>query len=316
MNSTIKIRWILAHVPYDLFLRTANAFGEKVKELTHGKIEVEVLGKPEWEQKYNNGKFITNYDLVKLMESGEVEMTQLYSTTLGNFNKDYWALDMPYLFRDHDHASRVFDGPVGEGILKGLAETSGVKGLAFTYSGGYKMMASNKKLTSILDLKGMIMRCGKSPVCYETFKVAGMVPVPKGVDLFAESVAANEVEGGEQTFPRYFRSKVNTVTNNVTITDHALFLTSIIISSKFWNSLTPAYQEIIKESVQVAAILEREESLIDGDLAKEKCYQVGINVNEWSENLKEEFKTVTTPVYDKFQNFFIDKEIVFKIKNS
>jgi TRAP-type C4-dicarboxylate transport system substrate-binding protein len=316
MNSTIKIRWILAHVPYDLFLRSANAFAKKVNELTSGEIEVEVLGKPEWEQKYNHGKFINNFELVKRMEDGEIEMTQLYSTTLGSFNKDYWALDLPYLFKDHDHASRVFDGPVGEGILGGLAETSGVRGLAFTYSGGYKMMASNKKLTNILDLKGMVMRCGKSPVCYETFKAAGMIPVPKGVDFFAESVASNEVEGGEQTFPRYFRSKVNTVTDNVTTTDHALFLTSIIVSSKFWDTLSFEHQTIIKECVKFAAISEREESLIDGEQAKQRCHQEGITVNEWSADLKNEFREITAPVYTKFENFFIDKEIINKIINS
>lgn len=316
MKSPLNLKWVLAHVPYDLFLRAANAFSKEIAEKTNGEITVEILGKPDWEEKYNNGVKITNLELINRVEKGEVEMTQLYTTTLGRANKDFFALDLPYLFRDHDHAARVFDGEVGKGILEGLAKTSGVRGLAFTYSGGYKMMATNKKIHSLKDLSGMTMRCGISPVSFETFKAAGMNPVPKGVDGFADAVAEGEVEGGEQTFPRYFRSRVNTVTSHVSTTDHALFLTSIIISSKIWDTLSDEHKRIIEEAVSVAAFREREESLIDGDLAKQRCKTEGIEVNEWNEDLRKEFQQATESVYDKFDKFFIDPEIVKKILNS
>lgn len=47
-NTTLKLRWVLAHVPYDLFLRSANAFAKAINEKTNGAIEIEILGKNEW----------------------------------------------------------------------------------------------------------------------------------------------------------------------------------------------------------------------------------------------------------------------------
>jgi TRAP-type C4-dicarboxylate transport system substrate-binding protein len=197
-----------------------------------------------------------------------------------------------------------------------LAETSGARGLAFTYSGGYKMMAVNKDAKSIKDLEGQTLRCGISPVSEATFRAIGADPFPKGVDGFAESVAAGECVGGENVFPRYFRSQVNTVTNTVIDTEHALFLTSIVISTKVWAQLTEEQREIIKECAQVAATEERKESLIDGAAAKARAVNEGIEVVEWSDQSITEFKSAVEPVYQQFADYFSDAELVAKIKNA
>lgn len=313
MKQPLKLRWVLAHIPYDLFLRSANAFCKAINERTNGAIEVEVMGKDEWEKKYNNGEQIGNLGVMKRVASGEIHMSQTYSTVLGNLNKDFFALDLPYLFRDHDHATRVLDGEIGKKLLSGLSETSGARGLAFTYSGGYKMMAVNNNATSIKDLEGQTLRCGKSPVSEATFRAIGAEPLPMGVDGFAESVAAGECEGGENVFPRYFRSSVNTVTNTVANTEHALFLTSIVISNKVWDILTEEQRNVIKECAQIAATEERKESLVDGAAAKQRALSEGIEVVEWSDKAINEFKAAVQPVYEQFGEY---ADLVAKIKNS
>jgi len=313
MKQPLKLRWVLAHIPYDLFLRSANAFCKAINERTNGAIEVEVMGKDEWEKKYNNGEQIGNLGVMKRVASGEIHMSQTYSTVLGNLNKDFFALDLPYLFRDHDHATRVLDGEIGKKLLSGLSETSGARGLAFTYSGGYKMMAVNNNATSIKDLEGQTLRCGKSPVSEATFRAIGAEPLPMGVDGFAESVVAGECEGGENVFPRYFRSSVNTVTNTVANTEHALFLTSIVISNKVWDILTEEQRNVIKECAQIAATEERKESLVDGAAAKQRALSEGIEVVEWSDKAINEFKAAVQPVYEQFGEY---ADLVAKIKNS
>lgn len=303
-KDTLKLTWVLAHVPYDLFLRSAEAFSKAVSEKTDGAIEVEVLGKNEWQDKYNNGEEIGNRALLKKLEQGEVSMSQTYSTVLGLLNEDYYSLDMPFIFENHDHAARVLDGPVGHYLLDGLADTSGARGLAFTYSGGFKMIATNDEVHSIADFAGTTMRCGTSPVSEATFKAVGVNTVPMGVDGFAQSVASGECEGGENVFPRYFRSAVNTVTDTVADTEHALFLTSIVISDKIWNSLTDEQQAVITECAKIAAVAEREESLIDGAAAKSRAIEEGIKVIEWTPEAVAEFKEATSTVYDQFDGYF------------
>lgn len=304
MSQKLKLTWVLAHVPYDLFLRSANAFSKAVSEKTNGAIEVEVLGKNEWEEKYNNGVEATNGEILKRLEAGDIAMSQTYSTVLGSMNNDFYALDMPFVFENHDHAARVLDGEVGEYLLDALSTTSGARGLAFTYSGGYKMMAVNKNVHSIADFAGMKLRCGTSPVSRATFEALGAEALPMGVDGFTPSVATGECEGGENVFPRYFRSAVNTVTNTVANTEHALFLTSIVISNQVWDTLTEEQKEVIAEAAKIAATEERHESLVDGAAAYDRAVEEGIKVIEWTPEAIEEFKGAMESVYSQFDGAF------------
>jgi TRAP-type C4-dicarboxylate transport system substrate-binding protein len=317
MSQPLKLRWVLAHIPYDLFLRSANAFAKAINEKTNGQIEVEILGKDEWEKKYTNGVEISNFKIMKLLEAGAFEMSQMYSTLLGQLSSDYYVLDMPFLFENHDHATRVLDGSIGKDLLKGLGDKSNAHGLAFTYSGGYKMIAANKPISNIADLKDVHLRCGHSPVSKATFETIGATTEALGVDGFADAVARQQVEAGENVFPRYFRSNVDKVTNTVANTEHALFLTSIVINKKLWNEvLTQEQRDIIQECAQLAAVEERKESLIDGAAALERAKAEGKQVVEWSDEAVSEFKEAVKPVYEQFESFFSDKDLVNRIKNA
>ena len=316
MSQPLKLRWVLAHVPYDLFLRAANHFAKTVEERTNGAIQVEVMGKPEWEKEYNNGEAINIFKLLRKLAEGEFEMSQMYSTVLGQVNNDWYALDMPFLFKDHDHATRVLDGNIGEYLLKGLGRTSNLRGLAFTYSGGYKMIASNKAIGSVEDLKGMHVRCGHSPVSKATFESLGATTEAMGVDGFVDAMNNNQVDGGENVFPRYFRSNVDKVTNSVSLTDHAMFLTSIIINKDIWNSLTEEQQTILQECAYKAAEEERKQSLIDGADALQRARNEGIEVVEWNEDELNRFKDIVEPIHGQFNELFFDKQLVNRIKKA
>jgi len=317
MQAPLKIRWILAHIPYDLFLRSALSFAEAIKQKTNGGIEVEVLGKNEWEEKYNNGVKVNYTELLDQMGAGEFEMSQIYSECLARKHSDFYALGYPFLFRDHEHATRVLDGEIGEAMLNKLEEKSNIKGLAFTYSGGYKMIAANKKITNIADLKGLHVRCAMNPVSVATFNAIGVKSQALGIDGFVDAISNGEVDCGENVFPRYFRSEVNKVTNSIANTKHALFLTSIIVNSKFWNETLTAEQRIIfKECAMLAAAEERKASLVDGEQAQVKAVAENIDIVEWSDEAIDEFKTAVQSLDSKFLNAFSVPNLIGKIRLS
>jgi TRAP-type C4-dicarboxylate transport system substrate-binding protein len=103
--------------------------------------------------KYNDGVLVTKHDLLDLMEQGKIEMSQMYTTWLAEgIEHDMLALEMPFIFEDHDHAARVLEGPVGEGLLEKITEKSNVRGMAFTYSGGFRNIIVDKPVTGLDDL--------------------------------------------------------------------------------------------------------------------------------------------------------------------
>ncbi len=307
------IRWVIAHEPIDLFLRAANRFSKQVKEQTNGAIDIEVLSLTDYAKKYNNGKKVTKHDLLQLMEDGVVEMSQMYTTWLGHYNKDMFVLDLPFLFRDHEHADRVLEGDIGEYLLEGLEQTSAVRGLAFTYSGGFRIVPSQQEYATVDAFKGAKIRTARSPVAVDTFLAVGATPVDTvELEEMNEAARAGVIDAGESTFVRVIPLEQDKSFAYVNDTAHSLFLTSIIVANGFWDTLDTATQEIMKDAALNAARIERRESVVDVASVKD---QLGSRVIEMSSDETAKFKTATEVVYSKYANYF-SNDLINKIKSA
>jgi TRAP-type C4-dicarboxylate transport system substrate-binding protein len=226
--TTRTIRWVLAHEPYDLFLRAAEKFAAEVSEKTHGKIAIEVLGLTEYTEKYLNGQTLDRYKIKDLVNDGTIEMSQMYTTTLGLTDPDMFVLDMPFLFRDHDHVARVLDGEIGQSLMDSLADKSEIKGLAFTYSGGFRAIIGNRVIEAVEDLEGMKVRVAHSPVAEATMRAFGAEPVVIPIENLADALGEKVVDSGESTYPRIYSMRQNETATVINHTEHSLFLTTII----------------------------------------------------------------------------------------
>jgi TRAP-type C4-dicarboxylate transport system substrate-binding protein len=97
-----KIKWLLFHEPVDLFIRTAKDFQTHLDELTDSKYDIDILTLSEYQDKYLDGMICDPFTELK---EGRVQMSRIYADTFGHAN-DFYALSMPYLFANHDHAAR------------------------------------------------------------------------------------------------------------------------------------------------------------------------------------------------------------------
>jgi TRAP-type C4-dicarboxylate transport system substrate-binding protein len=298
------VKWVLAHEPIELFIRAAKVFAAEVNVRAPEALEIEVMTMSEYAEKYNNGIAVDKHSLVDLLDSGSIEMSQTYTITLGKINKDFFALDLPFLFKDHDHATRVFEGEVGAGLLDSLQESKKVKGLAFTYSGGFRIIPGNETVAKIEDLRGVKLRTSHSPVAIETFKTLGANVVPMELEELSDNLASANVAVGESTYPRVYALGHDKVSKVINHTEHSLFLTSILIGTDFWNTLSPELQEIVSESAKVAARYERSISIDDIFKTQVRAEADGIEVVRMSAEEKARFAEATKVVYQKFENYF------------
>ena len=301
---TRKIRWVLAHEPYDLFLRAAEKFSSEVKAKTNGEIEIEVLGLTEYVEQYMEGQQLDRYEIRKLVDNGTIEMSQMYTTTLGLVDQDMFVLDMPFLFEDHAHAARVLDGAIGQELMDSLAAKSNIKGLAFTYSGGFRAIIGNKVIESVEDMQGMKVRVAHSPVAESTMKAVGAEPVVIQIENLADALGNKQVDIGESTYPRIYSMKQNETASVINHTEHSLFLTTIIMNKGLWNELTVEQQKIFQDAALSAAHIERAESLEDIQITRERAVKDGIKVVDLKETVRDEFKAATEVVYSELSDMF------------
>lgn len=302
-KKVTKIRWVVAHDPLYLFLRAAEDFQAEVNARSKDhKIEVEIMTPMQYAERYNNGQYVPRQQLFTLMHEGKIEMSQMVTTTLAaKFNPDMHILDMPFLFRDHDHATRALEGEPGQKLLSSFSKESNIRGLAFTYSGGFRCVPAGKNVKSLADLAGESIRTGMNPMARDTFAAIGARPMSMELEEMNVAVRDGYVIGGESAWPRIYPCDQNTFSKAVVDTGHSLFLTSIIVSENFWATLSPELQQIIAEAAIAAGRTERQRSIEDGADAMVKCEQEGIEVIKVSDQEREQFKKATEHLYEKYQ---------------
>ena len=310
MSQTRTIRWVLYHEPVDLFLRTAEAFSKEIARLTDGKINVEIYTISEFANKYKKG---VEVEPMAWMQSGDCEMSQIQINDIGSWHSpDFFALELPFLFRDHDHATRALEGPIGMSMLKGLQKNSPAHGLAFTYSGGYRCMAVDREIKTAEDLKGLTVITNKNPISIETAEAFGCIAVPVHIkDRHNENKLLDTNLNGnnaiETTLPRYEKEAKTPVHTYVSNTKHSMYLTSILIAKDFWNSLSTEEQGYIETAALASSRLERAWSVADAEkiaTSQEEQDKLGISYSEFSETERDKLKETVEPIYTKYRQFF------------
>jgi C4-dicarboxylate-binding protein DctP len=312
MTKTTKIRWVIAHEPLSLFVRAARDFEKEINaQQSAEKIEIEVMTLSEYSNKYNEGILVTKHDLLDLMEAGKIEMSQMYTTWLAeHYEYDFLAFEMPYIFRDHDHASRVLEGEVGETLLTKLTNKSNVRGLAYTYSGGFKCLGVNKFVSTLSDLTGEKLRSNRNPVGRAVIRtISGVEPFICETEEAREHIALGNCNGNDTVYSRIYPLNQNDVISSVVDSKHSLFLTTMIIGDRFWESLSDEVRAVIKTAAIQAGRNERQTTIEDGQQARARLLSEGKTVYEPTAEETAEMKTKMKAVYDEFESTFADNLI-------
>lgn len=303
--SKKHVKWVIAHEPIGLFLKVADAFAKEVNEQTNGQFDIEVLSLSDYATKYNDGKKVTKDDLIGLVNSGAIEMSHIYTTWLADYNKDLHALDLPFLFQDHDHADRVLEGSIGTELLAGVSKQSNIKAMSFTYSGGYRVVPANFRADTVEAWQGKTVRTSRSPVAVDTFKLLGAEPKENiALEEMNAAAKAGQIEAGESTYVRVFPLQQNEAFEVVNDTAHSLFLTSIIVNHDFFKQFDQETQEIMATAAFNAARKERRESVADIPNILAECAAKGVEVVRMNAEEKAKFIATTSKVYDMYQDYF------------
>jgi TRAP-type C4-dicarboxylate transport system substrate-binding protein len=305
--NTKIINWVLAHEPYHVFIEAAKSFADEVFSETNGEYQINVITLSEWNAIAQANLSVHTTDrekIIGLVDSGVIDMATVYASTLGRIDRDMYALTMPFLFDSDEHARGVIDGAVGQHMLAKVADNSGIRGLAFTYSGGFRIVPSNRQIESINDFYNMNIGCGNNPVAVETFRAVGATPVPMYIEDLEASLESGRVDGGETTYTRFFVLGHDKQTTHINDNEHSLFLTSLIINQQLWLSLGERTQGIFARAAMRAAQIERDHSLADNVLIQRRAAEQGIPTVRMTENEKARFVTATKGLYNNFNTYF------------
>ena len=181
--------------------------------------------------------------------------------------------------------------PGSAGSLSGSLQT-----IIFTDGGDNAEILNGGTLNAFIQSSGSLLMTGTNGI------------------YITNAVQEGTIVGGESTYPRFYALNQNDVCEVINDTAHSLFLTSIIVSSKFWDGLDEELQTIVSEAALNAARFERKESVDDIALVQQRCSEEGIKIVTLPDDEVVKFKDAVQPVYAKYQPIFGD--LVDRIRNA
>ena len=315
-----KIRWVIAHLPEHLFIRTANAFAKALDEILPGQFEIEILRASEYVDRYNKHESLrTLQDLTvnsdtamdtffEALENSDIEMGQFQIGELANrFNEQMKVFDMPFMFDNHEHVNRVVEGDIGAELQAGIEMNAPVKPLAYTYSGGYRTFGSHRAIESLSDIKRVATSKG---VLADTLKTAlGSETSEQSSYLSTKADLPNdETPVVESTYLR-FNDKVK----HIYKTDHSMFMTDIVVSKKFFNKLNEEQKQAMMEAARDAAKQERQWSIDDAESFEANAEANGRKITTITADEEAMFRKAAQRMYVKYHGMFKDN-IIPRIK--
>ena len=119
-------------------------FKEIVERETNNKIQVNI---------YPSGQLGNERDLIEGLQIGTVQIAPTSNAPLSSWVPEIMVFDLPFIFRNSDHAEKVLDGPIGR-ELAAKSEQFGIKILAF-WSAATRSVFTKKPINTVADLEGL-----------------------------------------------------------------------------------------------------------------------------------------------------------------
>jgi len=227
--------------------KAADYFAKRVKELSHGEIEVKV---------YPNAQLGSDKVVLRKMKFNAIQMAAPSFSKFTGQVPQLALFDLPFLFKNEDHLHKVLDGEVGKKLLN-LVSKQGYVALAYWDNGFKQLTNSKRELIKPIDAKGLKFRVMSSKVLIEQFKELGAIPVVLPFSEVYSALQQGVVDGQENTISNIYTKKFYEVQRYMTMTSHGYLGYMVVMSKKFWNKLPENLKEVIKKAIKEATQKER-----------------------------------------------------------
>jgi TRAP-type C4-dicarboxylate transport system substrate-binding protein len=139
--------------------------------------------------------------------------------------------------------------------------------------------------------------------------MSGVEPFVCETEEAREHVANGDCNGNDTVYSRIYPLSQNDVIQSVVDSKHSLFLTTMIIGDRFWDSLSTEVKAVIKQAAIQAGRNERQTTIVDGVQARDRLISEGKTVYEPTAEETTEMKTRMQSVYVEFESTFADNLI-------
>jgi tripartite ATP-independent transporter DctP family solute receptor len=236
-------------------------WADDVAAKTNGRIKIEV---------YPANQLGNLREMMESVELGTLDITLGDTSMMSTVLPEFGLLALPFIFQGYDHAEKVIDGDVGRMLNEKLAATNNMRPLGWFWN-GFRNFATKTPITTVADCKGIKMRSPEAKIYMDTFKTLGMNPTPVPWGDVYTALSSGVVDAMESVPEAIYKQDFYKLAKYITDSKHIFSVVGPTISESVWQSLSPADQKILADSLKTIVAQQRAESI-----ALEKSFYDGM----------------------------------------
>ncbi|MCL4768146.1 MAG: TRAP transporter substrate-binding protein [Hyphomicrobiaceae bacterium] len=274
-----------------------DTFAAEVEKRTNGRYKI---------QNFYASALGNEREATEAVQLGTLDLVMTSTGPIPNFVPELAILDIPFLFRDYDHARSTLDGPVGQEMLKKF-EPKGFKALAWGENGFRHMTNSKQAVNSPADLKGLKMRTMENPIHIQAYKGFGIIPTPMAISEVFTALQQGTVDGQENPLTVIQAWKFDQVQKHLTLTGHVYSPAVILLGKPLWDKLSDADKQAFLAAAKEAVKANR--ARIDADEKSGVAYLRSRGMEVVDNVDRGKFQEALAPVFAEFSKKFGEAEI-------
>jgi TRAP-type transport system periplasmic protein len=264
-------------------------FAEVLKEKSGGKLKI---------QEFPGSQLGNELQQQAALRGGTQEMFSSSTSSLAGIVKEAGIFDFAFNVDTAPQSDALVDGPVGTALIAKLREKDLI-GLVYWDLGFRQITNSRRPVATVQDFDGLKLRVVPNPVYVETFRALHANPVPMPFGEVYGALESRAIDGQENPLPVIASAKLFEVQKYVSATNHVYTTPIVLVGRKFWDSLSPTEQRLMREAAVESRSYQRRvnrEQIVAGlDLLKAN----GMLANDLPAAERTKLREVTKPVFEK-----------------
>jgi TRAP-type transport system periplasmic protein len=245
-------------------------FAELVEKNSAGKLKVNV---------FPGGALGSDQANVSALQGGTLEMAAMNSGIFASIVKDFAIYDFPFLFANAKEADAVVDGPFGTNLHRKLEE-KGLVGIGYYELGFRNITNSRRPITRVEDIAGLKLRVIPNPINVDWVSALGANPTPLPFPEVYAALEQKAIDGQENPVATIKGAKLYEVQKHLALTNHQYNPQSIVVSKKFWDTLSADEKKVLQDAARESAAYQRTQSRASLEAGLEDLKRAGMQVTE------------------------------------
>ncbi|HVV80549.1 MAG TPA: TRAP transporter substrate-binding protein [Pseudolabrys sp.] len=268
------------------------SMGKKLEKATNGRLSVAM---------YPSMQLGGEKEAIEQAQVGAIAFARVSVGALGPVVDDLNVFNLPYVFRNTEHAQKVMDGAIGKELLDKVTNSGkGIVGLCWMDAGARSFYDTKHPIKSMADLKGLKVRVMGNPMFVDMANSMGANGVAMGYDQVFTSLQTGVIDGAENNPPSFVFDNHYQVAKFYTIDEHLIVPEMLVMSKKIYDSLSKDEQALIMKFSREAQMEERKLWEVYEKQAMDKAKASGVQIVHMSDADKKKMQEAVKPVWDKY----------------